>query len=305
MSVPPEPARFLFVICQVGAEKAVKGEVGAALAGLPLRLLAARVPDIQTARTTVFCPRLQLGIGLCADLRFFLGKGLVQRVGRRPGGIGFQPVSGEPGNVPSDSLAVAAQAAWYLLGDRPIRRIHVWERDRAEPGDHGFEPSITPAALATFEALRTACPRPERLAPETTCSNRPTRATGSPTACWSSRISGGSASIGPVGSLPLAGRDPQPRHARRRGKPCLAENGRGPAVVPIAGRGGSAFRRDRQFSRRRQPVVCWGADSRSSASIRPKWPRRFWKTPSFATFAAGQWKFRVGRSAKSAGSRPT
>ena len=34
-----------------------------------------------------------------------------------------------------------------------------------KPGDHGFEPSITPAAIAVYEALRTACPRPERLAP--------------------------------------------------------------------------------------------------------------------------------------------
>ena len=47
-----------------------------------------------------------------------------------------------------DDPAVAAQQAWNLLGDRPIRRIHVWQRDRAEPGDHGFEPSITPAAVA-------------------------------------------------------------------------------------------------------------------------------------------------------------
>ena len=37
-----------------------------------------------------------------------------------------------------------AKEAWDLLGDRPIRHIHAWQRDRAEAGEHGFEPSITP-----------------------------------------------------------------------------------------------------------------------------------------------------------------
>ncbi|MGA2256503.1 MAG: SAM-dependent methyltransferase [Thermoguttaceae bacterium] len=67
------------------------------------------------------------------------------------------------GKVTPGDAAKAAQTAWNLLGDRPISRIHVWERDRAEPGVHGFEPSITPAAIAAYEVLRTGCPRPDRL----------------------------------------------------------------------------------------------------------------------------------------------
>jgi 23S rRNA (cytidine2498-2'-O)-methyltransferase len=34
----------------------------------------------------------------------------------------------------------------------------------AEPGDHDFEPHITPEAVAIHDALRRACPRPEQLA---------------------------------------------------------------------------------------------------------------------------------------------
>jgi 23S rRNA (cytidine2498-2'-O)-methyltransferase len=63
-----------------------------------------------------------------------------------------------------DLAALAAQV-WRLWGDRPVERIHAWQRDLAPPGEHGFEPSITPAALAAYEALRQACPRGERLAP--------------------------------------------------------------------------------------------------------------------------------------------
>ena len=68
------------------------------------------------------------------------------------------------GNASSDDPAVAAQEAWKLLGDRPVTRVHVWERDRWEPGELGFTPCITPRATAAYEALKTACPNPERLA---------------------------------------------------------------------------------------------------------------------------------------------
>ncbi len=136
------PPRFLFVTCQVGAEKAVKGEV------------AQRWPDFRFAYSrpgflTFKLPEQQY---LTPDFN-------LASVFARAYGFSLGTVS------PSDP-ALAAQQAWNLLGDRPIRRIHVWERDRAEPGFHGFDPSITPAASAVYEALRTACPRPERLAAE-------------------------------------------------------------------------------------------------------------------------------------------
>ncbi len=171
MPLSSQPARFLFVTCQVGAERAVKGE------------LALRWPDFRFAfsrpgfltfklpEQQFLTPDFSLSSVFARSYGFSLG-----RIGSQPvSRIGFQPVSspGLPRQVENLSyglqlshgdLSSSAEQAWKLLGERPIRQIHVWERDRAEPGDHGFEPSITPVAGAMFEALRAACPHPQRLA---------------------------------------------------------------------------------------------------------------------------------------------
>jgi 23S rRNA (cytidine2498-2'-O)-methyltransferase len=141
MSNSPNQARFLFVTCQVGAEKAVKGE------------LAQRWPDFRLAYSRpgfltyklpeqqFLTPDFNLGSVFARSYGFSLGKAA--------------------GHDPAQSAA----DFWNLIGDRPIRHIHVWERDATEPGFHGFEPSITPAAHSAFDAIRIACPHPERLAP--------------------------------------------------------------------------------------------------------------------------------------------
>ncbi|MGA2033668.1 MAG: SAM-dependent methyltransferase [Thermoguttaceae bacterium] len=67
------------------------------------------------------------------------------------------------GRVSGADLPALAGNVWTTLGERPFQRIHVWERDRAEPGVYGFEPAISPAAMAAYEAIRQHCPRPERL----------------------------------------------------------------------------------------------------------------------------------------------
>ena len=141
MPTPSQPARFLFVTCQVGAERAVKGE------------MAQRWPDFRFAYSRPGFLTFKL-----PEQQFLTPDFNLASVFARAYGFSL-------GKVSPDDPALAAQQVWNLLGERPIRQIHVWERDRAEPGDHGFEPSITPAASAVFEALRTACPRPERLAP--------------------------------------------------------------------------------------------------------------------------------------------
>ena len=47
---------------------------------------------------------------------------------------------------------------WRSCKGRTVQRIHVWERDRAEPGEHGFEPAITPAAIEAHRLLLRALP---------------------------------------------------------------------------------------------------------------------------------------------------
>ncbi len=58
------------------------------------------------------------------------------------------------GRVTAESFDLAAAEAWQLAGDRPYEALHVWQRDLAAVGYRGFEPHVTPAALAAEEALR-------------------------------------------------------------------------------------------------------------------------------------------------------
>ena len=130
---------FLFLTCQVGAEKAVKAE------------LARRWPEFRPAfsrggfltlklpETTYLTPDFDLESVFARSYGFSLGK------------------------VSGDDDATLAHGLWDMFGDRPFERIHVWQRDRAEAGEFGFEPSITPAAVEAYEAIRKACPWPDRL----------------------------------------------------------------------------------------------------------------------------------------------
>ena len=280
MSPSPPPARFLFVACQVGAERAVKGEV------------ARRWPEFRFAYSrpgflTFKLPEQQY---LTSDFNLL-------SVFARAYGFSL-------GKVPPDDPAIAAQQAWNLLGDRPIRRIHVWERDRAEPGFYGFEPSITPAALATYEALRAACPHPEWLAPGNDLQQQADPGDWiadcvlvEPNEWWVGFHRARSvASRWPGGILGLD----LPREAVSRAWLKMEEALRWSQLPATAGRvlPRSAVRPAVQANH------CWGGDLMSSASIRPKWPRRFLKIPSSATFAAVPSKFPAGRFARSAGSPP-
>lgn len=132
--------QFLFVTCQVGAEKAVKSELGR------------QRPEFRAAfaRPGFLTFKLPEGLGLPGNYE-------PESVFARAWGFSLGKASG------SDSEALA-RAAWALAGERPFARIHAWERDRFEPGEHRFEPSITPAAVAAYEALRRTCLRPQALA---------------------------------------------------------------------------------------------------------------------------------------------
>ena len=131
-----QPHQFLFITCQVGAEAAVKGE------------LARLWPDFRFAysRAGFLTFKLPADHGLADD--FELGS-----VFARSYGFSLGKVAGED----ADELA---KAAWKLAGDRPLAGLHVWQRDKAAPGDHGYEPAITPEAVAAEEALRRHAPAP-------------------------------------------------------------------------------------------------------------------------------------------------
>jgi 23S rRNA (cytidine2498-2'-O)-methyltransferase len=131
---------FLFATCQVGAEGALKAE------------LARRWPALRPAfaRPGFLTFKLPEGHALRPDFD-------LQAVFARAWGFSLGAVEGEA----ADELA---EKAWELLGNRSVRRIHAWERDRRAPGDRGFEPQLTPAAAAAHRALLGRCPRPATLA---------------------------------------------------------------------------------------------------------------------------------------------
>jgi 23S rRNA (cytidine2498-2'-O)-methyltransferase len=132
---------FLFITCQIGAERAVKGE------------LARRWPDFRFAFSRPGFLTFKLPPGLTLPPDFDL-----EAVFARSYGFSLGKVTG--GNL--DTLA---RRVWQLYGNRPVQQIHAWERDRAEPGEYGFEPAITPAAVAAYEAIRRAAPRGAGLQP--------------------------------------------------------------------------------------------------------------------------------------------
>lgn len=137
----PNPAEFLFVTCQVGAEPAVKRELARDWPGMRLAYSRPGFLTFKLPAEHDLADDFDLGSVFARAYGFSLGK-----------------VQGE------DSAAMAAEV-WRLWGDRGVDRVHVWQRDTAAPGDHGFEPSITPLAMETAAALAAACPKKERLHP--------------------------------------------------------------------------------------------------------------------------------------------
>ena len=141
----PSPSRFLFTTCQCGAERAVKQEI------------ARLWPKFRFAFSRPGFLTFRLPEEHCLPDDFDL-KSVFARA------YGFSL-----GKATGSDLDQRAQSIWDVVGPLPVERVHVWQRDTAVPGDHGFEPSITAAAVEVRDAIRRCCPRPESLAadPET------------------------------------------------------------------------------------------------------------------------------------------
>lgn len=134
--------RFLFVTCQMGAERAVKAEIAR---NLPIARPAFARPGFLTFKLPeqhFLPPAFDLHLVFARATGFSLG--------------------GVSGADPEE----LARKVWELFKGRIVQRVHVWERDRAAPGEHGFEPGLTPLAAEVARRLVAACPQPEMLAPQ-------------------------------------------------------------------------------------------------------------------------------------------
>ena len=131
---------FLYVVCQRGAESALKAELAR---GWPGFRLAFSRPGFVTFK-------LPPNHGLGRD--FDLGS-----VFARTYGFCLGKVIGDHAETMADSV-------WQTAGDGSWDHLHVWQRDAAVPGDHDFEPGISPLADEVGRIL--AARRPAALAPQ-------------------------------------------------------------------------------------------------------------------------------------------
>jgi 23S rRNA (cytidine2498-2'-O)-methyltransferase len=130
-----KPGNFLFAICQRGAEQALKAELADPDEGY--RLAFSR-PGFVT-----FKLRQEADARLPARLSFVFA---------RTCGVSL-------GKVSVTSSETAADEVWQIVGtDRPDH-LHVWQRDPAVPGDHGFEPGISSAAAGWGRLIAQRCPQ--------------------------------------------------------------------------------------------------------------------------------------------------
>jgi 23S rRNA (cytidine2498-2'-O)-methyltransferase len=142
------PSDFLFTVCQVGSEAALKQEVSRQYPGLRFSFsrpgfVTFRIPD-----------------GAARDREFAFHSTFA-----RTWGFSLGKVAGiHPPQLARDFWTSLAEhdPANGLAG---FGHLHVWQRDRALPGDFGFEPGSTPHAAASGDLILEHRPNPATPAP--------------------------------------------------------------------------------------------------------------------------------------------
>lgn len=122
-------AKFIFVVCQNGAESACKREV------------TRNHPELRLAFSRPGFITFKLNEGDLPD-RFFLKSTLARTYGWSCGSA-IAPSSAE---LVERVLALPEMAR--------ASQLHVWQRDSAVPGSHGFEPGVTPLAEEMVSQLK-------------------------------------------------------------------------------------------------------------------------------------------------------
>ena len=271
------------VTCQVGAEAAVKGEV------------ARQWPDFRFSysRPGFLTFKLPETVELSDDfkLRSVFARAHAFSLGKAAG----------------TDVDAMAQEAWRIVGGRAVTRIHAWSRDAAAPGHHGFEPSITAAALGG-EGSDPPGVSSARVARPARCQSPfggQTRRVGARLRDRRARPVVDRLPPGEVGGVAVAGRNDAAGIARRtpsvgRGsrwkRPCGGRGCRfplGARVAEIGSAPGGAS----------QALLARGF---KSLGIDPaEMARSCWGIRVSRIFAAGRSRSADASSARSAGSRPT
>ena len=140
-SLMVSPARFIFATCQQGAENALKVEV---LRESPNLRFAYSRPGFVTFKQ--------------ADDSPFPDDFQIRSVFARVLGVSL-------GKCVSENVVERAKDFWRHLEGRTVEGLHVFPRDRSEPGHRGYEPGLTHESTSTEIILRSAenCPLSLRL----------------------------------------------------------------------------------------------------------------------------------------------
>lgn len=125
----PQPA-FLFATCQVGAEAALKAEWRRSW------------------------PAFRFAYSRPGFLTFKLPDDAHLNDDFHPHSVFARAHGFSLGKVAVDSYEQAAAEVCRLAEEHSYAALHVWQRDAAPVGQRGFEPHVTPAALAAEEAIR-------------------------------------------------------------------------------------------------------------------------------------------------------
>lgn len=135
-------AKFIFVVCQVGAEGALKREMGQ------------RWPDFRFAfsRPGFVTFKLPPAVRLADDFN--------------PGCVLARTHGFSLGRVNAERAEEGAAELWRLVGQQPFDHLHVWQRDLALPGEDHFEPGISLLAAEVANVVRSA-PRGDNPTPAT------------------------------------------------------------------------------------------------------------------------------------------
>ncbi len=126
--------RFLFVVCQRGAEQALKREVDR------------RWPNLRFAFSRPGFVTFKLPADDSQNEQFALRSAFARTQGM------------SLGKIRGETAEVMARDAWAMSTGLEFQHIHVWQRDRAVPGDNGFEPGVTPLAIEVGRVLAAAMP---------------------------------------------------------------------------------------------------------------------------------------------------
>jgi len=121
---------FLFATCQIGAEAALKAELAREHAGFRFAYSRPGFLTFKLPGDFAPAPAFQLKSVFARAWGYSLGK------------------------VDATSLDSAAASIAGRLVTGNYAALHVWQRDMAAIGHRGFEPHVTPAALAAEEAIR-------------------------------------------------------------------------------------------------------------------------------------------------------